>query len=340
MRISSSTRSAAGALGAALLFAACSGGSNLSTTGLPQSGPATNSGHAISVSLSRDAGTAGKRLFVSDLTTSQVYIYKMPKLALVGTVTGFEEPAGMCADKAGNVWVADSKAKTVVELSHEGAVENTIVDQNGVPYSCAVNRKNGDLAVTNYIGLSDGPGNVMIYPHASGTPQVLSNSYAQTFYYAGYDPHGNLFVDGESQSFTYMLSECRINHTQCTTLNFSGVNRPGFVQWYKLGGYLAVGDEDCGGSASCVRWVSISGSSASVVGTTNLTNYAGDAVCTLSQSVIEAVRGQMSIVGGDQENGCNSSSSSLGLWSYPSGGAPSHDSTNITKPWGAAISNG
>src|SRR5581483_3382361 len=40
-------------------------------------------------------------LFVSDSGTGDVYIYKVPSLKVVGTVTGFFQPQGECSDGKG-----------------------------------------------------------------------------------------------------------------------------------------------------------------------------------------------------------------------------------------------
>ena len=47
-------------------------------------------------------------LYVSNSRDVTVYTYKNGNgINLVGTLTGFSTPKGMCSDKAGNVWIAD-----------------------------------------------------------------------------------------------------------------------------------------------------------------------------------------------------------------------------------------
>ena len=57
-------------------------------------------------------------LFVSDPGTADVYIYKLSNLKLIATITGFSQPQGECSDSRGNVWIADTNARIIYELSH------------------------------------------------------------------------------------------------------------------------------------------------------------------------------------------------------------------------------
>src|SRR5580692_4450676 len=54
-------------------------------------------------------------LFVTDAGTGEAYMFDTATLALIGTITGFVQPQGECADSKGNVWIADSAARTVYE---------------------------------------------------------------------------------------------------------------------------------------------------------------------------------------------------------------------------------
>ena len=53
-------------------------------------------------------------LYVSDASyydyDDYVYVYSYPEGSLVGTLTGFTRPRGLCANKAGRVFVTDSDA--------------------------------------------------------------------------------------------------------------------------------------------------------------------------------------------------------------------------------------
>jgi len=49
------------------------------------------------------AATGQELLYVSDREARGVYIYQVSTNKLVGKLTGFGEPAGMCSDLSGNV---------------------------------------------------------------------------------------------------------------------------------------------------------------------------------------------------------------------------------------------
>src|ERR1700735_3197529 len=58
-----------------------------------------------------DAKKQTSLLYVSNDGTATVTVYTYLDgggLVLVGTLTGFTKPAGMCTDRAGDVWVTDS----------------------------------------------------------------------------------------------------------------------------------------------------------------------------------------------------------------------------------------
>ncbi len=48
------------------------------------------------------------------------WIFSAAETELEGTITGFDQPEGMCADRAGNVWVADGNR--LYEYSHSGVL--------------------------------------------------------------------------------------------------------------------------------------------------------------------------------------------------------------------------
>src|SRR5262249_32390826 len=124
--------------------------------------------------VSPDAARAPRLLFASDSGTNDVYIFTMPGLQLKGTLTGWNEPQGECADKSGNVWVTNTGSTQIVKLSRTGSVLSTLSDPSGYPVGCAINPTNGDLAVTDIFGFS-GAGGIELYTNASGSPTRISN---------------------------------------------------------------------------------------------------------------------------------------------------------------------
>ena len=63
-------------------------------------------------------------LYVSNLAANTVAVYSYPQDKLVGTLTGFHKPDGICVDKKGNVWIVNNEvsqsSEDVVEYKHGG----------------------------------------------------------------------------------------------------------------------------------------------------------------------------------------------------------------------------
>lgn len=298
--------------------------------------------------ISPEAKGARQLLFLSDAGTNTVNLYTMPDLALEGQITGLTEPQGMCADARGNIWLADTLSSVMLQYSRTGVRLKVLSTFGYFPVGCAVNMKNGDLAVANIASTnsSDPSGNVEVFPKNSDQPRMYSNPAQQRYYFLGYDPSDNLFIDGQTVYFsgTFIMSELAAGSRSMKTVTISGgtIVVPGLVQWYSPGSSLAVGDQSCGGTgrASCIYWVSISGSSGTITGTTNLSTYAGTQVCDLAQGVIGHNGKRWYVAGGDFEPYyCATANTSVNLWPYKAGGMPTHyNDSALTEPVGAAIS--
>lgn len=107
-----------------------------------------------------------------------------------------------------------------------------------MPSSCAMN-KAGDLAV----GILDGSssGDVLIFKHAGGTGTYIKTPLARE-YFDGYDNNGNLFFDGFTSGYNFMLVELPNGSSQPQTITTSNtVQFPGSVQWD--GQYVTVFDQ-------------------------------------------------------------------------------------------------
>ncbi|MGB8907705.1 MAG: hypothetical protein WCC84_03030 [Candidatus Cybelea sp.] len=142
-------------------------------------------------------------LYVSDDTTFDVYVFTYPKGILVGTLTGFSGPGGLCADSRGDVFVPNVFTSTIEEFAHGGTSPIATLGEapHSFPNSCDVSRTNGDLAVGDGASGIDGEGRgaIAIYRSAAGTPSIHKAMYHP--YSCGYDSEGNLFVDGEGAGF-------------------------------------------------------------------------------------------------------------------------------------------
>ena len=362
MRISKPVAYAVSVVAAGALLAACSGMSSqssgaapssmvpqhvsgtqllarLTSTSLAVKAPAFHKHHSGKSWMSPDAARAPRLLFQSDSGTDEVYVLTLPGLSLKGTLTGFSEPQGECSNAKGNIWITNTGTEQLLEYSRTGTLLATLDDSTGYPVGCAVNSDN-DLAVTNIFDFS-GAGSVLVYKNSTGTPSSLSNPDQYYYYFDGYDSSGNLYTSGRDSSGTYILSECAEGASSCSTITISGgtVYFPGAVQWYTPGNYLSVSDQLCGDTeAACAYWVTISGSSGTITGTTDLSNYDGSDACDVVQSAI-AANGQKYLAGGDYEY-CGYTSSTSNRWAFDAGGKPSNynDTAGQDVPIGAAVS--
>jgi hypothetical protein len=271
-------------------------------------------------------------LFISDDGTNDVLIFSLPAMALMGTLTGFDEPQGMCSDKAGNIWITNTGTRQIYQYSRTGTLLNTLNDPSGYPVGCAVYKANGNLAVTNLFGYPSGDGTVEVYANATGTPTAYSNPSQTENFFDAYDSNGNLYVDGFGTS-GFSLSVLPNNSSTMSTVHITGgtITFPGGVNWRPATG-LVIGDQECS-NGSCLWAVSVSGSTGTITGSTPLNNYNGGA-CDVDQSTI-------SPFGKFYAGGCISESSAPSTavrWKYPAGTVTNY-SSSVSEPIGAAISN-
>lgn len=333
---------------AALALAACAGG----TTPAPI-GPAALARLSTSVAAGWPAAPHPDRgptwispevetkktqlLFVSDSYADVVYMYAVPSLKVMGTITGFQQPQGECSDSKGDVWITDTNAQKIYEVSHTGRLLTTLSDGYGYPVACAWDAKSGNVAVMNIFNLLGEHGEVIVYPPGSKQPATYVNSHQYYYDFGGYDGSGDLFFDGRSEGGAFMLSELPAGARSAETIKVSGarIYFPGMVQMSTASSDVLVGDQECGNaSAACIYQLTVSGTTAKVTGTAKLESGMGGAVCDL----VQGVEANGEIAGSDWEF-CGYTPSTTDLWAYPSGGKPSaeNDSTD-TQPVGTALS--
>ena len=257
-------------------------------------------------------------LYVSDVGTGDVDVYAYPGGTLMGKLTGFVRPAGLCVDKKGNVFVTDLFAQRILEYAHGGTEPiETLADAGEDPGDCAVNLANGELAVTNVSNAYGGLGDVLIYRDAKRKPKKYTDRALSYYQFCGYDNRGNLYVDGAS-SGNFQLAELPEGRTafENITLDESILNA-GAVQWD--GASLAVGDYE----SNRIYEFSIIGTSGSTVGVTNL----GGADFAIGFWI----QGHTVI-------GPNDDSQNVMFWNYPTGGSPTKTLDGLSYPWGATVS--
>jgi hypothetical protein len=261
-------------------------------------------------------------LYVSSVLTNDVYVYALATQQLVGTLTGFSTPYGLCSDKSGNVWIANDGASELVEYAHGGTLPiATLDDADYYPEGCSVDPKSGNLAVTNFSSNS-GTGNVAIYVGAQGSPQTYVDPQIVNYRFCGYDDKGNLFVDGAAAGSMFALAELPKGKSKFTNIPLTQkIEWPGGVQWD--GKYVAVGDTD----TATIYQVTSKGS---VKGSIKLdgANYVNQ--FWIGGSIAKKKKSAGVIVP-SQDGG------SVGLYEYPAGGSAVW-SISVSEPFGATIS--
>jgi hypothetical protein len=142
--------------------------------------------------------------------TVSVYNYKNGSdLTLVGTLTGFSQPGGMCTDKRGNVYVTDYPVRRIDIYAHGASTPTTVIQQKvGFPFACAIDPTTGNLAVTEEHPNAhyESHATVDIYrpgdDKGQGTIYGGHNTFSEA-YFDAYDGRGNLFVDGTPCQSSY-----------------------------------------------------------------------------------------------------------------------------------------
>lgn len=318
------------------MLAGCAGGGSALQ---PQLVPMNVRSHApMGRSWISPAAKNNDLLYVSDLIAQVVDIYTYKDHALVGTITGFFNPEGLCSDAAGNVYVTNDTSEGVhqiTEYAHGSTTAlRTINDPDGRANGCSVDPKTGDLAVADFWGPSEGIGNVAVWHNATGTPVSYSNPNIWYYYYCGYDNKGNLFVDGETQGSVFGLGEVKRGGSK---LGFINVNEtiylPGGVQWD--GKYLAVGDQVAvkRNFTSTIYQFAIKGSTGTEVSAMVLTSSS-----YVTQFFIPFVDASKKHKQGTLLIGPNQNGASTMIWDYPAGGDPIQTISGETAPIGVTVS--
>lgn len=261
-------------------------------------------------------------MYVSDPIDWEIAVYDYNSRKQVGMLsTGLDYPEGMCVDKSGNVWVANSGAYNMVEFPHGAKTPIATLDDNSYePVSCSINPTNGDLAVGNILYFREGiEGNVTIFEGAAGTGTVYGVAAMYSYYFVGYDNNGNLFFDGTNAQpgangqFEYAELPSGSGTAHSVTLTGGSVSFPGNVQWD--GKEIAVGDQS--------NAVIYQTSGSKIIGQTPLTG---------SSDVVQFFIKGKSVIGPDAGN------DTAEFFHYPAGGEAYATINGLTQPTSVVIS--
>lgn len=177
---------------AGVLLAGCGGSSPQAAWAVPQTQDPLRAAHRAT-RIQPNVANADL-LYISD-ANGEVTVYRYWQRTLVGILTNFTQPMGICVNAGGDVFIADYGAQKVYEYAHGGTKAIATFDQAPLsPYTCAVNLATGDLAVANVDTSSSHSGDIAVYTRASGTPATYKNADLGNFEGCAYDSTGNLLV--------------------------------------------------------------------------------------------------------------------------------------------------
>jgi hypothetical protein len=254
-------------------------------------------------------------LYVST-ETSGVYVFEYPSRRVVGILTDFATPQGLCSDAAGDVFISDSGAQQVVEYAHGGDSPIRTFQNVAGPIDCAVDPKTGNLAVVSEIS------EVYIFLKRSQWTEQYVNDPDANFWFCTYDSQGNLFASDDSRYYEEaFISELPRGSSDFTNFKLS---KPiggsfGLTGIQAHNGYLAAADF----TDNNIYQIRISNSIAKVVRTTPLVGAKASRQFTFYNSKLISP---------------DPLSNFAGIWKYPAGGKPVHQVDGIAEPLGSTIS--
>jgi hypothetical protein len=298
----------------AAVFGGCSGG-----TGQPPAATAITQSATFGVVRPRGWMLPGAKssdlLYASNSTHNMVNVYTYPTGAHVGELKGFPtHTAGLCSDKAGDVYVTTQGYGTnfnlsyVYEYAHGGTEPIATLNDPGFAKGCAVDTVTGNLAVSN---LPDSmSGSLAVYQAARGEPTTYSDPNFQGFVFCTYDNVGNLFADGGPENIIDMLPK---GGTALTEIQLSQDISSGSIQWWRNRLVIAQVDGSAHGDQSIFD-VKIAGSTGTVRGPTLLKSKNGTRAVG---SVQFWIKGNTIIGPGHKPPALNGT---LEFWKYPKGG--------------------
>jgi hypothetical protein len=290
--------------------------------------------HGSSWMLPQKKGVKSALIYEGDYETNDVYVYDYSSGKLVGTLTGFEVPFGMCVDAKGDIYISNSNGGGTVEYAHGGTKVLNTYDTGPGPIGCSVDAK-GDVAVTNF----DYPGEVTVF---SGGDPSKGTPYSGACYYMwpmGYDHSGNLIGVGKNASGGVEYCALLSGGKSITLVSASGftIDFPGGTMWD--GKYIALADQEADGeNQTGIVEATLSGSTLTSHGEAILScnpnsgfDLVNPFVVGKKNTPVNNRRGKV-VVG----PGC----SGIGFWHYPKGGNPLKSYGNDNSSYDAVVSLG
>lgn len=237
-------------------------------------------------------------IYVSGPTAT--YILSYPDAAPINSFQ-IEGAPGICSDARGDVFIP--AGEEIAEYKHGGTTPIRMLnDKKFISFACAVDPTTESIAVTNIYSDTAGAGNVAIYQSDSKNRQYFTDPSIANYRFCAYDSAGNLYVEGTEGSGSralFVLAELPKGSSSFRDITGSLPELQGQLQWD--GQYLVQGE------FGALYRISVSGSAATIVGTTTLRDAHNDSrAFSIYNHVVMAPAGRWG--------------SRLGFWKYPSGG--------------------
>ena len=302
--------------------------------------------------MSRAAAAATSLLYVSDLTTNDVFIFNSAG-APVGVIkngnTGFVNPYGQCVDKTGDVFVAYYISGFPVEYARGATTpRTTFYYSDGDTDGCSIDPTSGNLGVANWDGFYGGsiavynapffnnqPPSCWYFPGTVGCvkcnpsacmPAPPSSDVNYRFWPPGYDNMGNLYVE----SYNVATATSQVwelphggNSLVAIPTNVT-INYPGSVMWD--GKYITLTDQDYNGvfQTAIYQMTAPPSGGLTTAGTTVLTDTCNNNYVDVAQPFIAGKKNTPvnKTQGTDVVGGNLDCTNRFDEWAYTAGGNP------------------
>jgi hypothetical protein len=239
-------------------------------------------------------------------TGGVVDVLSYPGLKSVGTLEAAKGTTAPITSNPANGNVLIDVRGIIYEFAHGGkepiAQIQTPPDSDAADYAFDPTSEN--IAVSIQTGSRNG--SVLIYPSPSNSPTQYTVPNVQYPYYTGYDPEGDLFVQGRtSGEREYVFAELPKGGSEFQDISLNqNLTEPGTVQWD--GSYITVAN------GNSIWQLQVSGSEGTVVGQTTLNG------AWTKQPTFWIQDG--TIIGDLTSQTHTHNGRSLGFWNYPQGG--------------------
>jgi len=259
--------------------------------------------------------------------TGAVYLFDYNTGAALGSLApppeGWFEVQGACNDKNGNFYFANTAMSTVDEYSHSGTYMATISDPGQYPVGCASDRTTGNLAISNIIDTSGGPGSISIASGGSIVNTYFPSNMSRV-YFVGYEGGtGTLWLSGSNSTVGTQVDT--FSGGSFSNVPVSGILFPGTTTWSAQVKWMVLGDQDTF-SAPTFYQVDDSGN---IVGSTVTQCTQGSDFCDIVQATVKGP----GLVGPDAVL------LSANRFAFPGGGAPTLNyPAPYSQPIGSAVS--